>query len=89
MVFAGEQHKVPLAKIIVFQADLLSGSPGKIDLRRRTASFTPVYIFVGGHLAPRVISVWKKTKSSKMHFLVVDIINIPSGFFMLVNSSLN
>lgn len=34
MVFVGEQHKVPLAKIIVFQADLLSGSPGKIDLRR-------------------------------------------------------
>ena len=81
MIFANGQHKVPPAKIIVFQADLLSGSPGKIDLHRRTASFTPVYIFVGGHLAPSVISVWKKAKSAKMLFLVVDIINIPSSFF--------
>ena len=65
-------------KIKVFlQADLLSGQLVKIDFRRRTVSSTPVYIFLYGHLAPMVISVWKKKNLPsyvKMLFLVVGVL---------------
>lgn len=44
-------------KIEVFlQADLLSGPPRKINFRRWTVSSTPIYIFLDGYLASRVIS---------------------------------
>jgi hypothetical protein len=50
MIFVGGPRKVPPTKIKVFL------QPGKIDFRKQMASSTPVYIFVGGHLAPRVMS---------------------------------
>ncbi|BAD87805.1 hypothetical protein [Oryza sativa Japonica Group] len=32
----------------------------KPDFRRRTTNFTPIYIFVGGHLTPRLMSACEK-----------------------------
>lgn len=44
-----------------------------MDFRRRTASITLVYIFVGSYFAPRVMSTCKNKYpiSAKMLFLVV------------------
>ena len=60
---------------------------GRYDFRRRTTNFTPIYIFVGGHLASKVMSVCeKKTPTSeKMHFLVV-IYNFPVFSFFITTT---
>ena len=65
-IFAGGPYKVRLRKGAHSQAHLIWSA------RRR---FTPIYIFVGGHLAPKVISACEnKTPTlGKMLFLVVFI----------------
>jgi hypothetical protein len=67
LIFAGAPHVIRLRR--------LSGPPAKIDFRRRTSNFTPTYIFVGGHLALRVMSACenKTPMLGKMLFLVVNV----------------
>ena len=57
-IFAGEPHKVRCACENLFSQASLKWS----DFRRRrlTANFMPVYIFLGCHLAPRVMFDCKK-----------------------------
>jgi hypothetical protein len=90
MIFAGGPHKVPPAKIIFFQADLLSSPPGKIDFHRRTVSFTPIYIFLGDHLAPTVIPAWKNKRPTllKIIFLVVFVPVVDRGGYVQCKSTI-
>ena len=50
------------------QMDRLSGPPMKKDFRRCTTRYNPIYIFLGSHLAPMVMSAYEKTHVCKNAF---------------------
>jgi hypothetical protein len=54
----------------IFAADRLSGPPAKMDFHRWAVGFTLIYIFVGGYLAPKIMSAYenKYPTSAKMFF---------------------